>query len=226
VSAPLSLLVLVSGQGSNLRALWEAIDSGRCAARIAAVISDRAGAPALARAHERGTITAVVSAKDHGERASWDAALCAELARHEPELIVLAGFMRILGSAVLERFGGRIINVHPSLLPAFPGVNAPAQALAKGVTLSGCTVHLVDAGVDSGPILAQAAVPVLAGDDADALHARIQAAEHRLLPAVVHAIASGRMRLEPAREAAAAALVHGDDAPAVPPALVWPALLD
>jgi phosphoribosylglycinamide formyltransferase 1 len=193
VNAPLSLLVLVSGQGSNLRALWEAIDAGRCAARVRAVVSDRP------------------------ERTAWDAALCAELTRHGADLIVLAGFMRILGGAVLARFGGRIINVHPSLLPAFPGVNAPAQALAQGVTLSGCTVHLVDAGVDSGPILAQAAVPVLAGDDATTLHARIQTTEHRLLPAVVHAVATGRLRLDTPRAAAAGP---------IPPALVWPALVD
>jgi phosphoribosylglycinamide formyltransferase-1 len=219
VSAPLSLLVLVSGQGSNLRALWDAIDAGRCAARIGAVVSDRQNAPALELARARGAATAVVSAKDYAERASWDAALCAELSRHGPDLLVLAGFMRILGSAVLARFGGRVINVHPSLLPAFPGVNAPAQALAKGVMLSGCTVHLVDAGIDSGPILAQAAVPVLAGDDADALHARIQTAEHRLLPAVVHAIATGKLPLDAPRAGDAGARP-------VPPALVWPALLD
>lgn len=218
MSAPLALLVLVSGQGSNLRALWEAIDAGRCAARVAAVISDRAGAPALELARQRGAVRAVVSGKAYAERSDWDAAMCAELARHEADLIVLAGFMRILGSAVLARFGGRIINVHPSLLPAFPGVNAPAQALAKGVMLSGCTVHLVDAGVDSGPILAQAAVPVLAGDDADALHARIQSAEHRLLPAVVHAVATGTLQLDAPRARLGAR--------PVPPALVWPALLD
>jgi phosphoribosylglycinamide formyltransferase-1 len=220
VSPPLSLLVLVSGQGSNLRALWQAIDAGRCAARVSAVVSDRASAPALELARARGTLCAVVGAKHYAERAAWDVALRDELARHEADLIVLAGFMRILGRAVLERFGGRIINVHPSLLPAFPGVDAPAQALAKGVTLSGCTVHLVDAGVDSGPILAQAAVPVLAGEDSAALHARIQSAEHRLLPAVVNAIATGRLRLDAPHGAATGAQ------PPTPPALVWPALLD
>jgi phosphoribosylglycinamide formyltransferase-1 len=223
VTAPLSLLVLVSGQGSNLRALWDAIDAGRCAARIDAVISDRAAAPALDLARQRGALSAVVSPKDHVDRAAWDAGLCAELAARQPDLIVLAGFMRLLGSAVLARFGGRIINVHPSLLPAFPGMDAPAQALARGVTLSGCTVHLVDAGVDTGPILAQAAVPVLASDDADALHARIQSAEHRLLPAVVHAIATGKLQLAPPRNATNAKSL-GDTA--LEATLVWPALND
>jgi phosphoribosylglycinamide formyltransferase-1 len=217
VTVPLSLSVLVSGQGSNLRALWAAIDAGHCAARIDAVISDRAGAPALDFARQRGAETAVIAGKDYAERAAWDAALCAALVARRPQLIVLAGFMRILGSAVIERFGDRIINVHPSLLPAFPGVNAPAQAIAKGVRLSGCTVHLVDGGVDTGPILAQAAVPVLADDDATALHARIQTVEHRLLPAVVHAIARGRLQPSAPR---------GAHTGSVPAALVWPALDD
>lgn len=223
MTRPLSLLVLVSGQGSNLRALWSAIDAGQCAATIDAVISDRPLAPALALARQRGVQTAVVSAKDYASRDAWDAALCAELAARAPELIVLAGFMRILGSAVLERFGGRIINVHPSLLPAFAGVDAPAQALAKGVTLAGCTVHLVDAGVDTGPILAQAAVPVLQSDDPGALHTRIQRAEHRLLPAVVHAVATGRLQLDAPRNARSAGELGDTSAEAT---LVWPPLND
>ncbi|HEY8427254.1 MAG TPA: phosphoribosylglycinamide formyltransferase, partial [Sandaracinaceae bacterium] len=189
----LDVVVLVSGRGSNLRALLEAIEAGRCRARVAAVISDREKAPALELARERSIRTVVVKPKDHPDRAAWDRALASAIAAYSPGLVVLAGFMRIVGAAVLERFGGRIINVHPALLPSFPGLDAPAQALAAGVRVTGCTVHLVDAGVDTGPILAQAAVPVLPGDDAERLHARIQPAEHRLLPAVVDWIATGAL---------------------------------
>ncbi len=191
----LSLAVFVSGRGSNLRALSAAIDQGVCAAEIACVISDRASAPALSFAAERGIATRVVSPKDFADRAAWDAALADAALAVEPGLIVLAGFMRLLGPAVLERFPGRIINVHPALLPAFAGQDGAAQAVAAKVALSGCTVHVVDAGVDTGPILAQAAVPVLPDDDAARLHARIQVAEHHLLPMVVHAIARGHYEL-------------------------------
>jgi phosphoribosylglycinamide formyltransferase-1 len=213
----MDVVVLASGQGSNLRALVSAIDAGRCQARIAAVISDRESAPALDFAAEKGIATHVVAARGYPDRAAWDVDLAAAIARFAPELVVLAGFMRIVGSAVLERFPGRIINVHPALLPAFPGLDAPAQALAKGVTLSGCTVHLVDAGVDTGPILAQAAVPVLPDDDAAALHARIQQVEHQLLPRVVHAVASGALQLGPRPR------YTGDAGAAAPYA--WPPLI-
>lgn len=191
----LELAVLVSGRGSNLRALVAAIDAGRCRARIAGVVADRRSAEALAFAEERGIPTRVCRPQDHGSREAWDAALAEEVASllGEPEraLVVLAGFMRIVGPAMLARFPHRMVNVHPALLPSFPGSDGPAQAIAKGVRVSGCTVHLVDAGVDTGPILAQAAVPVLPDDDAAALHARIQQQEHRLLPAVIDAIARG-----------------------------------
>ena len=195
---PLALVVLASGRGSNLRALDAAIDAGRCRARIAAVVGDRPSAPALEHARERGVPTAIVAPKAYPDRDAWDAALADAIAQHAPDLVVLAGFMRIVGARVLARFGGRILNVHPALLPAFPGLDAPAQALAAGVRITGCTVHLVDAGVDTGPILAQAAVPVLPCDDAARLHARIQPAEHRLLPAVVDWIATGALVLDPA----------------------------
>jgi phosphoribosylglycinamide formyltransferase-1 len=197
MSDPLRLVVLASGHGSNLLALADAIAAGRCAARITAVVSDRPRAPALALAAERGLATAVVRPRDHADRAAWDAALAGAIAAHEPDLVVLAGFMRLVGAPVLARFGGRLVNVHPSLLPAFPGLDAPAQAVRAGVRLSGCTVHLVDAGVDTGPILAQAAVPVHPDDDGDALHARIQRVEHRLLPRVIDAVATGRIALGP-----------------------------
>lgn len=191
------IVVLASGRGSNLHALLRAIDDGRCAARVVAVISDREKAPALEHARARGIATSVVKPKDHADRAAWDRALADAIAEHAPSLVVLAGFMRIVGEAVLARFGGRIVNVHPALLPAFPGIDGPAQAIAAGVRVTGCTVHVVDAGVDTGPILAQAVVPVLPGDDAERLHARIQPAEHRLLPAVVDWIATGALVLEP-----------------------------
>jgi phosphoribosylglycinamide formyltransferase-1 len=195
---PLPIVVLVSGRGSNLRAIVSAIDAGTCRARIVAVISDRADAAALEFSRERGITTAIVSPKEYADRSQWDAALAERIASYAPALVVLAGFMRIVGASVLARFGGRIINVHPALLPAFPGLDAPKQAVLAGVRISGCTVHVVDAGVDSGPILAQAAVPVMPDDDGERLHARIQPAEHRLLPAVIDWIADGSLVLTPA----------------------------
>ncbi|MFT3922829.1 MAG: phosphoribosylglycinamide formyltransferase [Myxococcales bacterium] len=197
MTARLSLVVLVSGRGSNLRALQSAIEQGSCAAEIRCVLSDRASAPALEYAAERGIATKVVSPQAFTDRAAWDAALAESTSECTPGLVVLAGFMRLLGPSMLAHFPGRIVNVHPALLPAFPGKDGPAQAVAAKVALSGCTVHVVDAGVDTGPILAQAAVPVLRGDDAASLHARIQVAEHQLLPRVVHAVARGHYELGP-----------------------------
>lgn len=193
---PLPLVVLVSGRGSNLRALQGAIDRGECAARIAAVIADRPGCAALTFARERDLATRVVRPKTFASRALWDAALAEAIGEHAPGLVVLAGFMRIVGGAVLEGCGARIVNVHPSLLPAFPGLGAPEQALEAGVRITGCTVHLVDAGVDTGPILAQAALRVRDDEDAAALHGRIQALEHRLFPRVVDAVATGALSLD------------------------------
>jgi phosphoribosylglycinamide formyltransferase-1 len=191
----LPIVVLASGRGSNLGALFAAIDAGTCRARVVGVVSDRAHAPALALAADRGVPTAVVPLAHKSERAAWDERLAAAVAAFAPDLAVLAGFMRIVGPAMLRRLPGRIVNVHPSLLPAFPGTDAPAQALAAGVRIAGCTVHVVDEGVDTGPILAQGAVPVLPDDDATRLHARIQRVEHALLPAVIDAIARGEVAL-------------------------------
>lgn len=196
MGAKLALAVLVSGRGSNLQALLAAIDRGACDAEVGCVLSDRANAPALTLASERGIATDVIAAKAYGDRADWDRALAERIAASGAQLVVLAGFMRLVGPAVLARFAGRIINVHPALLPAFPGMDAPEQAIRARVCISGCTVHVVDAGVDTGPVLAQAAVPVLPGDDALSLHARIQTTEHTLLPAVVHAIATGAILLD------------------------------
>lgn len=175
---PLRVAVLASGRGSNLAALLERLDA---TVWIVAVASNRADAPALALAADAGIPTAALPRGDDAE--ARDAALSAWLDDHRVELVVLAGFMEILTPGFVARH--RTINVHPSLLPDFPGLRAWEQALAAGVAETGATVHLVDAGLDTGPVLAQEAVPVLPGDDADALHARIQAVEHRLLPATV-----------------------------------------
>ncbi len=187
--------VLVSGRGSNLRALLDASGAGELApAQVVCVVSSRAEAPALQHAQAAGVATAVVEPAAHPERAAFDAAVRAVLEAHRVQAVVLAGFMRILGAEFVNAYADRLINTHPSLLPAFPGLNAPAQALAHGVKLTGCTVHFVEAGLDSGPIIAQVAIPVLAGDDAATLHRRIQTQEHRLLPEVTQLLAAGRLR--------------------------------
>ena len=194
---PLPIVVLISGTGSNLRAVLGAIDEGHCDARVIAVISDRESAKGLDLARERGIAAAVVKIKDFAARELWDEALTRAIAGYDPALIVLAGFMKLLGAHTVARFPQRIINIHPALLPLFPGAHGPADAIAAKVRVSGCTVHVVDSGIDSGPIIAQAAVPVLPDDDVDRLHQRIQRAEHRLLPAVIDAIARGVVTLAP-----------------------------
>jgi phosphoribosylglycinamide formyltransferase-1 len=183
--------VLVSGQGSNLQALLDAQARGELApGEIVAVISNKLDAPALARARAAKVPTEAVT---HAglDRAAFEAQLLVALQRHAVDALVLAGFMRILSADFVARFPERIVNTHPSLLPAFPGADAPAQAIAHAVKLSGCTVHFVDASIDGGPIIAQAAVPVEDRDDAASLHARIQREEHRLLPIVVQSLAAG-----------------------------------
>jgi phosphoribosylglycinamide formyltransferase-1 len=191
----LPIVVLISGKGSNLAAILEAMDHGRCDVQVRAVLSDRDSAEGLAQAHARGIATAVVRMKDHADRERWNEALASAIVGYEPAVVVLAGFMRVLGAAVVRRFAGRIVNVHPALLPLFPGTDGPAQAIRAGVRVSGCSVHVVDEGVDTGPILAQAVVPVLPDDDADRLHERIKRVEHALLPAVLHAVARGHIVL-------------------------------
>lgn len=186
------VVVLVSGEGTLLQALLDAQDGAVPPPfTVAAVGADRPGAAGLERARRRGVPTFVVAPGQHPDRAAWDAALAAALAAHEPDLVVLAGFMRLVGPAVLGRFGGRILNSHPSLLPAFPGASAVRDALAHGVKVTGCTVILVDAGVDTGPVVAQRAVEVLDGDDEAALHERIKVAERALLVDVVSRTAVG-----------------------------------
>jgi len=192
------VVVLASGAGSNLRSLAAAIQRSDCHAEIVAVVSDRPGAPASEFARSEGIATDVVPLHFEGDREAWNEALARAAKKHAPELIVLAGFMRILGGKFLDEFPGRVINIHPSILPAFRGKDAPAQAVAAGVRLSGCSVHVVTEEVDAGAILAQAAVPVSPDDDASSLHRRIQRAEHRLLPAVVNWIGRGILALDPA----------------------------
>jgi phosphoribosylglycinamide formyltransferase-1 len=182
------LALLASGRGSNVRAILEAIADGRLAAEPVLLLCDRRHAPVIEIAAAAWVPIAVVVREDHPTRAAWDRAVLDALQRAEPDLIALAGFASILGRVVVDAYAGRILNIHPSLLPAFPGTNAPgpqAAALASGVAVSGCTVHLVTADVDAGPILAQAEVPVLAGDTVDTLSDRILVAEHHLYPEVI-----------------------------------------
>ncbi|MEO7327341.1 MAG: phosphoribosylglycinamide formyltransferase [Minicystis sp.] len=191
----MDLGVLISGRGSNLAALLDAIAEGRLDARVRLVISNKADAAGLDHAKAAGVPTLVVPHGEYSDRASFDAALVAALREHGAEWVVLAGFMRLVTPVLLEAFPYRVVNIHPSLLPSFPGVDAQAQALAYGARITGCTVHLVDAGTDSGPILAQAAVPVLADDTRDTLAARILAQEHALLVRVLASLGAGRLRV-------------------------------
>ena len=193
----LDLGVLISGRGSNLQAILDAIAEGRLDARVRVVISNRPDAGGLERAASAGVPTRVIPHQGFPDRASFDAALAAALREAGVSWVVLAGFMRLLTPSLLDAFPGRVINIHPSLLPAFPGVDAQRQAIEHGVRISGCTVHLVDPGTDTGPILAQAAVPVLDGDDRDALAARILGFEHALLVQVLGWIAEGRLEVVP-----------------------------
>ncbi len=190
------VVVLLSGRGSNLRALFEAIDAGRCEVAVVGVVADRS-APGLELAMARNIATAVVPLRKRDDRTAWNQQLADVVARWSPDVVALMGFMKVLGAPFLERFDRRILNVHPALLPAFPGAHGAADALAAGVRITGCTVHLVDAGVDTGDIVAQAAVPVLPDDTVDALQARIQVAEHRLFPSVLSALATGALTLSP-----------------------------
>jgi phosphoribosylglycinamide formyltransferase 1 len=189
--------VLVSGRGTNLGALLDAEARGELApASIAVVISNKPGVQALERAAAARKPAIVVDHRAHAERTAFEAELARVLDSYGVELVVLAGFMRVLTESFTARYASRIINTHPSLLPAFAGANAAAQAIAHGVKLSGVTIHFVDATLDGGPIIAQVAVPVRPGDDADSLQARIQHAEHALLPRIVQRLAAGELACE------------------------------
>ena len=188
--------VLISGSGTNLQALIDAQVADRLAGgRIAVVVSNRADAPGLQRAKESGIPTLVVDHRRRG-REDFEREVTAGLEHHRVELVVLAGFMRVLTPAFIDHWKGRLINVHPALLPAFPGTHAQRQALEFGVHVTGCTVHFVDTGVDTGPIILQRSVPVHPGDSEEGLKARILAQEHEILPEAVRLFISGRLRVE------------------------------
>jgi phosphoribosylglycinamide formyltransferase 1 len=192
----LRLGVLASGRGTNLQAILDAIDAGRCPARVVVVVSDRAEAGALERAR-RAYIEAVhVEPQAGADRAAFDQALAAVLAKHDVELVCLAGYMRLLSPAFVAAYRHRILNVHPALLPAFPGLHAQRQALEHGAKVTGATIHFVDDGMDTGPIALQAAVPVREDDTEASLSARIRAEEHRLFPEAIRLFAEGRLVVE------------------------------
>lgn len=185
--------VLVSGGGTNLQAL---LDDPDVAPAIALVVSDRPSVRALERAAERDVPTVVVDPKDHRDRGAWEGALLGALRAHEIDTLVSAGWMRLLGAAVLEAFPGRVVNVHPALLPSFPGMHGVRDALEYRVKVTGVTVHLVDEGTDTGPIVLQEAVEIRDDDDWDSLEPRIHDVEHRLLPRAVRALLEGRLAVE------------------------------
>lgn len=192
----LRLGILVSGRGSNMRSILSAIEGRALSAEVAVVVSNRPDAPALAYATDRSIPTAVVDHRPFKrDRESFERALDEQLRAHRVDHVVLAGFMRLLSPFFVRRWVGRLVNIHPSLLPSFPGLHAHRQALDAGVRVSGCTVHFVDEGTDTGPIIAQATVPVLTGDTEDTLAARVLEQEHRLLPEALELIATGGLEL-------------------------------
>lgn len=180
-AGPARLVVLVSGSGTNLQALLDATADPAYGAQVVAVGADRDGIEGLARAERVGVPTFVRRVKDFDTREAWDEALAESVAAYEPDIIVLAGFMKLVGAEFLARFDGRVVNTHPALSPSFPGMHGPADALAYGVKVTGCTLFVVDAGVDTGAILAQRVVEVLPGDDVETLHERIKVAERAML---------------------------------------------
>jgi phosphoribosylglycinamide formyltransferase-1 len=188
--------VLVSGGGTNLQALLDACAQADFPAELALVVSNVEGAFALERARKAGVAAEVLSHKGFADRAAFETALVERLKAAGVELVCLAGFMRIVGPTFLQAFPQRVLNIHPALLPAFPGMHGPGQALAHGVKLAGCTVHFVDEGTDTGPIVAQAAVPVLPDDDEAKLAARILEQEHRIYPMAVRLFAEGALEVE------------------------------
>ena len=186
----MSVVVLISGRGSNMLAILEA------GIPVSAVISNRADAAGLAIAARHGVATGVVEHRRYATREAFDAALAAEIDRHAPRLVALAGFMRVLTAGFVVRYAGRLVNIHPSLLPDFPGLDTHARALAAGVERHGCTVHFVTAALDHGPIIAQASVPVLPGDTADILAARVLREEHLLYPRAIRWFLDGDLVIE------------------------------
>ena len=201
--------VLLSGSGTNFQAILDAIDDGRLSAKVAVTISNVATAGGIERAKKKGIPALVIDHRRHATRQAFDATVLEVLEGHDVEYVVLAGFMRMITSVILDAFPMRVINIHPALLPAFPGMNAQTQAFTHGVKIAGCTVHFVDAGADTGPIIAQAAVPVLAKDDDETLRKRILEAEHHLLPTVLQWIAEGRVTAKPGAKGNARVVLDG-----------------
>jgi phosphoribosylglycinamide formyltransferase-1 len=190
------IVILISGRGSNMRSIVQACAAERWTARVVAVLSNRPQAAGLAFAQEHGIATAVVDHKDFATRDEFDAALSQAVDAYAPDLVVLAGFMRILGDGFVRRYEGRLLNIHPSLLPAFPGLHTHRRAIEAGCKLAGATVHLVTAELDHGPIVMQAVVPVLPGDTAEALAARVLDKEHVIYPRAVRWFVEGRLVIE------------------------------
>jgi len=188
--------VLISGRGSNLQAIIDAILGGQLSAAIAVVISNRVDAAGLQRAAAAGIETLVLNPRAFPDRLSYDGALATAFRQREVDLVCLAGYMRLVGNPLLDAFPSRVLNIHPSLLPSFPGLDAPGQALRHGVKISGATVHLVTSGLDDGPIVMQAAVPVRDDDSVESLAARILVEEHRLYPAAIQFVLDGGWKVE------------------------------
>jgi phosphoribosylglycinamide formyltransferase-1 len=212
-----SIVILISGRGSNMLALLDAVAAGSLPVRVAAVLSNRGDAPGLETAAARGVATRVVDHRAYAGREAFDAELAGVIDSFAPDLVLLAGFMRILSDGFVQHFAGRLINIHPSLLPSFPGLHTHRRALAEGVRIHGCTVHFVTPSLDHGPIILQAAVPVLDGDDEASLAARVLAQEHRVYPLAVRWFVEKRLHVVDGRVVCA---VPQDGAPALisPPA--------
>lgn len=190
------IAVLASGQGSNLEAILEAIERGEVFGRVVLVLGDRGRAPALEKARKRGVEALFMNPKDYENRLDYDRALIGKIKNAGADLVVLAGFMRLLSKEFIRAFPQSIMNIHPALLPAFPGLDGAEQAFNYGVKVTGCTVHFVDEGLDSGPVILQEAVPVIQHDTIDTLKERIHASEHRLYPTAIDLFCRGKLRVE------------------------------
>lgn len=207
------VVVLISGRGSNMEALASAAADPAFPAEMVGVLSDKADAGGLAAARSRGIEAIAVPRKDFADKAAHEAAICAEIDRLGGEIICLAGYMRLLSADFIRHYRGRIINIHPSLLPLFPGLDTHERAIEAGMRIHGCTVHFVTEGMDEGPAIAQAAVPLVPGDTADRLAARVLVAEHRLYPAALAMLATGKVRMDEEGRSAFKPSAASGDAP-------------